>query len=51
MLVCCARAIQELHRQAAKELQIDAATQAEMERLLAELQQLLVGISIMQVGC
>lgn len=43
------RAIQELHQYAADEIGVDAATRAEMERLLKNLQQLLVGISIMQV--
>lgn len=45
-LLC--RDIRELHRQAAKELGIDEAAKAEIERLLSELQQLLVGVSIMQ---
>ncbi len=44
------RAIKELHRQAADRLAADHATRAEVERLLSELQQLLAGISIMQVG-
>ena len=42
------RAIKELHREAADKLRIDADCKDEMERLLNELQQLLVGISIMQ---
>lgn len=45
------RAIQELHQFTADEIGIDAAARAEMERLLKNLQQLLVGISIMQVSC
>ena len=44
------RAIQELHQFTADEIDVDAATRFEMERLLMNLQQLLVGISIMQVG-
>ena len=48
-LICCGRAIKELHRQAADRLAADHATRAEVERLLSELQQLLAGISIMQV--
>lgn len=44
------RAIQELHQYAADEIGVDSATRAEMERLLNNLQQLLVGISIMQVS-
>ena len=48
MRVC--RAIQELHQFTADEIGIDSAARAEMERLLKNLQQLLVGISIMQVS-
>ena len=47
MLWVC-RDIKELHRQAAEDLRVDDETKAEMERLLSELQQLLVGVSIMQ---
>lgn len=46
----CCRAIQELHQFTADEIGVDAATRTEMERLLKNLEQLLVGISIMQVG-
>ena len=42
------RDIKELHRQAAQDLRVDEETKAEMEQLLSELQQLLVGVSIMQ---
>jgi len=42
------RDIKELHRQAAEELRVNAEAKAEMEQLLSELQQLLVGVSIMQ---
>lgn len=42
------RDIRELHRQAAQDLQVDEEAKAEMEQLLSELQQLLVGVSIMQ---
>ena len=47
MLHLC-RDIKELHRQAAEDLRIDEEAKAEMEQLLSELQQLLVGVSIMQ---
>lgn len=43
------RAIKELHRETADELNADHETRAEVERLLGELQQLLAGIAIMQV--
>lgn len=43
------RDIKELHRQAAEELGLAEEAVEEVERLLSELQQLLVGISIMQV--
>ena len=43
------RAIRQLHREACKELQVNQECVDDMERLLNELQQLLVGISIMQV--
>lgn len=43
-------AIKDLHRAAAEELGVDAETREEVEMLLTQLQQLLVGISIMQVG-
>ena len=42
------RDIKELHRQAAEDLRVDEEAKAEMEQLLSELQQLLVGVSIMQ---
>lgn len=41
------REIKELHRKTADALSVDAACKADMESLLAELGQLLVGISIM----
>lgn len=43
------RAIKEMHRQAAESLRIDSSSREEIEELLTQLQQLLVGISIMQV--
>lgn len=42
------RAVKELHRETADRLQVDNATRGEVEALLTQLQQLLVGISIMQ---
>ncbi|DBA88772.1 TPA: hypothetical protein ACH3X1_004189 [Trebouxia sp. C0004] len=42
------RDIKELHRQAAEDLRVNEEAEAEMEQLLSELQQLLVGVSIMQ---
>ena len=42
------RAIKELHRRTADGLGVDASCKEEMEALLSELGQLLVGISIMQ---
>ncbi|KAK9865888.1 hypothetical protein WJX84_003087 [Apatococcus fuscideae] len=42
------RDIKELHRTAANDLRVDGKAHGEMESLLNELQQLLVGISIMQ---
>lgn len=42
------RAVKELHRETADRLQVDNATRGEVESLLTQLQQLLVGISIMQ---
>ncbi len=42
------RDIKELHRQAAEDLRVNEEAKAEMEQLLSELQQLLVGVSIMQ---
>ena len=42
------RAIKELHRQAADELGVDEAAHTQVEALLGELQQLLIGITIMQ---
>lgn len=44
------RAIKDLHRETAATLGVDAATVEEVETLLTQLQQLLVGISIMQVS-
>lgn len=49
MFLAC-RAIKELHRETADELNVDHETRAEVERLLGELQQLLAGIAIMQVS-
>jgi hypothetical protein len=43
------RAIRQLHRETSKALEVDRECLGEVERLLNELQQLLVGISIMQV--
>lgn len=43
------RAVKELHHQTADEIGVDASTRAELDRLLKNLEQLLVGISIMQV--
>ena len=42
------RAVKELHRAAADGLGVDDAAHAEVEALLGELQQLLIGIAIMQ---
>jgi aspartate kinase len=42
------RAIRELHLRTCEELGVDAATRGEVERLVNELQQLLIGINIMQ---
>ena len=42
------RDLKELHRKAADDLRVDEEAKAEMEQLLSELQQLLVGVSIMQ---
>jgi hypothetical protein len=47
--VCC-RAIRELHLATCEELGVEAAVRAEVEALLCNLQQLLIGISIMQVS-
>lgn len=44
------RAIQELHLGTAAQLEVDVGAVEEVEALLTQLQQLLVGISIMQVG-
>ena len=44
------RKIRELHLEACDQLQVEASVRAEVERLLKELLQLLVGIGIMQVG-
>lgn len=43
------RAIRHLHKEAASKLEVDRECGDEVEKLLNELQQLLVGISIMQV--
>ena len=43
------RAIQSLHRETCDQLGVDGPERAEVEALLTQLQQLLVGISIMQV--
>lgn len=48
MLLLWCRDIRELHWQAAEDLRVDEEAKAEMEQLLSELQQLLVGVSIMQ---
>jgi hypothetical protein len=45
----CRSAIGELHRETMVALGVDGDVLKEVERLLGELQQLLVGISIMQV--
>jgi aspartokinase len=42
------RAIQELHFETAEKLNVGGAARQEVESLLTQLQQLLVGISIMQ---
>lgn len=42
------RAIRELHLATCEELGVEAATRAEVEKLVTELQQLLIGINIMQ---
>ena len=42
------RAVKELHRATAQELGVDSATVDGVEALLAELTQLLVGVSITQ---
>ncbi len=39
-----------MHRETASKLGVDGATVEEVETLLTQLQQLLVGISIMQVS-
>lgn len=43
------RAIQDLHRETAQKLRVDNGCIEEVEALLKQLEQLLVGISIMQV--
>lgn len=43
------RALTKLHMDTCDELSIEPQVKAEVERLLNELQQLLIGISIMQV--
>ncbi len=48
--VCVRRALPELHLNTCDELNIEPSVRAEVDKLLSELQQLLVGISIMQVG-
>ena len=47
-IIHCCRAIRDLHKEAANELEVNRECGAEVEKLLNELQQLLVGISIMQ---
>ena len=47
--VAC-RAIKDLHHETAEKLGVDVATREEVDTLLTQLQQLLVGISIMQVA-
>lgn len=44
------RNIRRIHLDTCDELGIELAVRTEVERLLNELQQLLIGISIMQVG-
>lgn len=44
------RAIRKLHLDTCEQLGVEASVRAEVERLLNELAQLLVGISIMQVS-
>jgi aspartate kinase len=44
------RALRDLHMKTCDELRIEPAVKAEVEKLINELQQLLIGISIMQVG-
>jgi aspartate kinase len=46
----CCRAIRELHLSTCEELGVEASVRAEIEALLCNLQQLLIGISIMQVS-
>lgn len=48
--VCLHRAIRELHLQTCDELGVEPAVKAEIVTLLDNLQQLLIGICIMQVG-
>ena len=43
------RNIRDLHMATIEALQVEASCRKEIERLLSELQQLLIGISIMQV--
>ena len=42
--------MKELHRETAAQLGVEGSACEEVEGLLTQLQQLLVGISIMQVG-
>ena len=44
------RQVRELHVQAARELEVDGECYQQIDHLLNQLQQLLVGISIMQVA-
>ena len=46
----CCRAISELHHTTANDIGVDPGTREELHRLLNNLQQLLVGISIMQAS-
>jgi len=47
---CMGRAIRNLHLETCEALNVEPAVKAEVEQLLDNLQQLLIGISIMQVG-
>lgn len=44
------RAIKDLHRDTCSRLDLSDATVGQVEKLLTELQQLLIGLSIMQVS-
>lgn len=50
MLCCFGRAIRNLHLETCDALDVEPVVKAEVEQLLNNLQQLLIGISIMQVG-